>query len=443
MAQTSVAQSMIALAIIVGPFAMTCCEGGVNYEEAPINYSKTTPANPISRLQKQIDDNSSGLTFVKPQGYLKSLLKSLDILESSQVLTFAKTSLQAGLISPSAPRAIYFNDQIHVGYVEDGLIEIAVADPALGMAFYTLEQFETEKPRFVQATNNCLTCHGAARTRNVPGLQIRSVYPDPKGQPVIAAGSVRTDHTTPLDKRWGGWYVTGRHGTQLHLGNFTLADDKKPKSIDNASGQNLIDLSTRFDTTRYLTPHSDIVALMVLEHQADTFNLMTIANFEGRYADFLRIQQLQDQNADPAAIQKVADARIAKAGEALVRSLLFCGEAPLKEPVEGTGRFSSEFAANSPRDRKGRSLRDFDLQTRLFKHPCSYLIYSESFAALPDNVKRYVYERLQSILSSSDTTADFSHLSLKDREVLLGILLETKEDFASLQKRTQDSRRAP
>lgn len=431
----------VAIAIIVWPFAMTRCDGGVNYEEAPISYSKTTPVNPISRLQKQIDEASCGLAFEKPQGYLKSLLRALDIPESSQVLTFAKTSLQAGLISPSTPRAIYFNDQTHVGYVQDGLIEIAVADPALGMAFYTLEQLETEKPRFVQATNHCLTCHGAARTRNVPGLQIRSVYPDPKGQPVIAAGSVRTDHTTPMEKRWGGWYVTGRHGTQLHLGNFTLADDKKPKSIDNSSGQNLIDLSTRFDTSTYLTPHSDIVALMVLEHQADTLNLLTIANFEGRYADFVRNQR--ERSPDPAATQKVAETRIAKAGDALVRNLLFCGEAQLKDPVAGTGRFASEFAANTTRDNKGRSLRDFDLQTRLFKYPCSYLIYSDSFAALPLNVKTYVYMRLVSVLSSSDTTDDFSHLSLKDREAILGILLETKEDFASIQKRTAASERSP
>ena len=410
------------------------CLSGVNYEEAPINYSKTVASNAISCLQTRIDDATCCLAFDKSQGYLKSLLEVLEIPESSQVLTFAKTSLQAGYISPATPRALYFNDQIHLGYVQDGLIEVAVADPLLGMAFYTLEQVATEKPRFKQVSNNCLTCHGAARTRNVPGLQVRSVFPDPKGQPVIAAGSVRTDHSTPFEKRWGGWYVTGRHGTQQHLGNFTLADDKKPKSIDNAAGQNMTDLSTRFDTSKYLTPHSDIVALMVLEHQADTYNLITLANFEARYAEFIRAKQLEEPNAIPAEIQLNAQARIAKAGEALVRGLLFCGEAPLKERIEGTGSFSSEFALKSPRDAKGRSLRDFNLETRMFKHPCSYLIYSDAFNTLPQEMKKYIYERIRAVLTTKDLQPEFAHLSATDRDAVLVILQETKDDFAFAMK---------
>jgi hypothetical protein len=419
------------------------CLSGVNYEEAPINYSKTVASNAITRLQTQIDDATCSLTFEKSHGYLKSLLEVLEIPASSQVLTFAKTSMQAGYISPATPRALYFNDQIHLGYVQDGLIEVAVADPGLGMAFYTLEQVATDKPRFKQASNNCLTCHGAARTRNVPGLQVRSVYPDPKGQPVIAAGSVRTDHSTPFEKRWGGWYVTGRHGTQQHLGNFTLADDKKPKLIDNSAGQNITDLSTRFDTTKYLTPHSDIVALMVLEHQADTYNLITIANFEARYAEFMRAKELEEPNSVPVEIQRNARARIAKAGDALVRGLLFCGEAPLKERIEGTGGFSSEFSSKSPRDAKGRSLRDFDLEARMFKHPCSYLIYSDAFDALPQEMKKYICERIRAVLTTSDLQPEFAHLSANDRAAILAILQETKDDVASAIKEAAISKVNP
>lgn len=409
----------------------TLCRAGVNYEEEPINYSATEPSNAISRLQTRIDDATVSLKFDGTQGYLKSLLETLEISASSQVLAFAKTSLQAGHISPATPRALYFNDEIHLGYVQDGLIEIAVADPQLGMAFYTLEQTATDKPRFSHNANNCLTCHGAARTRNVPGLQIRSVYPNLKGQPVVAAGSLRTDHTSPFDKRWGGWYVTGRHGAQQHLGNFMLLDDKKPKSIDNTAGQNVTDLSSRFDTTKYLTPHSDIVALLVLEHQTDAYNFLTLANFEARHALYVQAQQLTEPNAVAEEIRKRTQDRIEKAGDALVRYLLFSGEAKLTGRVEGTSDFAKEFVARGPLDRQGRSLREFDLSTRIFKHPCSYLIYSPAFDALPDEMKEPVYRRLRAVLTSNEQSApEFSHLSSQDRQNIYNILLDTKHDFS-------------
>lgn len=408
------------------------CNAGVNYEEAPINYSKTTPSNAISRLQTRIDDGTVTLKFDGSQGYLLSVLEFLNIPVSSQVMTFAKTSLQAHHISPTTPRALYFNDDVHLGFVQDGLIEIAVSDPLLGMAFYTLEQSATEKPRFVHNANNCLTCHGAARTRNVPGLQVRSVYPDPKGQPVVAAGSLRTDHTSPFEKRWGGWYVTGRHGTQQHLGNFTLPDTKKPKAIDNSAGQNVTDLAPRFDTSKYLSGHSDLIALLVLEHQTDAHNFMTLANFETRHAMFVETQQLQEPNAVAADIQQQTQRRIEKAGEALVRYFLFSGEAPLKGPIEGTSGFAKEFAAQGRKDRQGRSLRDFDLTNRIFKYPCSYLIDSQAYDALPVPMKQYVYRRLNAILTGDEQSAEFEHLSCEDRQAILSILRETKHEFLML-----------
>jgi len=297
------------------------------------------------------------------------------------------------------------------------------------MAFYTLEQSATDKPRFKHNANNCLTCHGAARTRNVPGLQIRSVYPDQKGQPVIAAGSSRTDHTSPFDKRWGGWYVTGRHGAQQHLGNFMLADDKKPKSIENAAGQNVTDLSSRFETSKYLTPHSDIVALLVLEHQTDAYNFLTLANYEARHALHVQAQRLKEPNAAADEIRRTTQSRIEKAGDALVRYLLFSGEAKLTGTVEGTSDFAKEFAARGPRDGQGRSLRDFDLTTRIFKYPCSYLIYSDAFNALSDEMKGYVFRRLSTVLTSDETPPEFAHLTQQNRQAILGILRDTKPDF--------------
>ncbi len=425
---------MCLFAVIVGLGAFEACQAGVNYEEAPINYSKTKPSNAISRLQEQLDSAAVSLEFNEPQGYLPSVLKLLDVPLSSQVLTFAKTSMQAPHISPETPRAIYFNDVIHVGYVQGGILEIAVSDPGLGMAFYTLDQHATDKPRFQHNANNCLTCHGAARTRNVPGLQVRSVFTDPKGQPVIAAGSLRTDHSSPFEKRWGGWYVTGRHGTQTHLGNFTLPDARKPKAIDNAAGQNVTDLASHFETSSYLSPHSDLVALLVLEHQADAYNYLTLANFETRVALHQQAEQLQQSNASAETISEATAKQIAKAGDALVRYLLFHGEAPLTGPVDGTAAFASEFSARGPRDDRGRSLRDFDLTRRISKYPCSYLIYSDAFAALPAQMHRYAYHRLWYLLTTDDSGPDVAHLTREDRQAIFEILLATKPDFADFVK---------
>ncbi len=245
----------------------------VNWEESPIRYSETEPKrNAIARLQASLDQSSVQLDYGGEQGYLKSVLTQLKIPESSQVLVFSKTSLQDDKISPKQPRAIYFNEVAHVGYVRGGVIEIAVPDADLGMAFYTLDPEQVEHPRFIRQANRCLSCHGAARTKGVPGLLVRSVYPNKLGEPVVKAGSYLSNHRSPLSERWGGWYVTGQHGQQQHLGNYWLAEPSKPKSFENAVGMNRNSLETWLDTGAYLTGHSDIVALMVLEHQVEAFN---------------------------------------------------------------------------------------------------------------------------------------------------------------------------
>jgi hypothetical protein len=400
----------------------------VNYEEAPISYSVSRPDNRISQLQDKLSSGELTLKFEDQQGYLRSLLDALQVSPSTQVLAFARTSLQDDKISPKTPRAIYFGDDIHVGFVQDGLIEIAVHDAQLGMVFYTLKQTTDAPPSFQRQTNSCLTCHGAARTKNVPGVLIRSVYPDPEGHPVVAAGSFLSTHRSPLNQRWGGWYVTGNHGDQQHLGNFVLTTAKKPKSIDNAAGHNLIDLAERFDTSRYLTPHSDLVALMVLEHQTETLNILTTASFEIRHAQYSIEQAGQDADS-LAKAQKLLSDRLAKNSELIVRALLFAEETPLTAPVTGTSAFTGEFAAKGPRDDKGRSLRDFDLQTRMFRYPCSYLIQTEAFRTLPEPLKLSVGQLLREVLSSEQPPKGLEHLTPDVRTAITEILNTTSPEL--------------
>jgi hypothetical protein len=399
------------------------------YDGPPVNYAAAEAKNAVSQLQQRLDSASAKLKFEDHFGYLKSVLAALEVPESSQMLVFSKTSLQARRIWPQKPRAIYFSDEIYVGFCQAGdVIEVSVADPQLGAVFYTLDQEPVEKPVFRRQTDNCLMCHASSATQSIPGHVVRSVFPDPQGQPILSSGSYRIDHTSPLEKRWGGWYVTGQHGAMKHLGNLIIRGRNVPETIDNSAGLNLQHAPATVDLANYLTPHSDIVALMVLEHQAQGHNLITRANFLTRTALF----QQQEMNR---ALGKREDerwesttSRVKDAGEPLVKYLLFQEEAKLSGQVIGTSAFAQEFQARGPRDSQGRSLRQLDLKGRMFRYPLSYLIYSASFRELPAEVRDYVWQRLWDVLNGRDAGKEFAHLSSADRQAIVEILRETHPD---------------
>jgi hypothetical protein len=312
-----------------------------------------------------------------------------------------------------------------------------VADASLGAVFYSLDQDADQPARLERQTHQCLLCHSSSQTGNYPSHLVRSVFADASGLPLLAEGSVRVDHTTPLEQRWGGWYVTGTHGPQSHLGNLIVRRSPVARPVENADGLNLVDLAGRFPVERYLTPHSDIVALMVLEHQTLMHNLITKASFDTRRA--LHYESEFNRTLGEPASNRLESTtrRIANAGEKLLQGLLFTDEAPLTAPLVGTSGFAESFAAAGPHDERRRSLRDFDMKSRLFKYPCSYLIYSPAFAALPAEMKSYLAERLRVLLGTttadakfarSDDEEHFGHLSKADRSAILEILLVTQPD---------------
>jgi hypothetical protein len=400
------------------------------YDRAPINYSSQQPTNAVSRLQAQIDARQERLEHEDHFGYLRSVLRALAVPESSQTLVFSKTSLQARRIWPQKPRAIYFNDDVYVGFCQSGeVIEVSAADPQLGTVFYTLDQEANDRPMFRRQTDNCLMCHGSSATQNIPGHLVRSVFPDPQGQPILSSGSFRIDHTSPFEKRWGGWYVTGTHGEMEHLGNLIIRGRQAPDKIDNKDGLNLKELPASVDPACCLTPHSDIVALMVLEHQTQGHNLITRANFLTRTALFQQEELNRALGKPQNELWESTTSRIKDAGEPLVKYLLFHDEAKLTNTVAGTSNFAEEFQARGPRDGKGRSLRDLDLERRMFRYPCSYLIYSECFRQLPTDVRDYVWRRVWEVLNSRDTSKDFSHLSKSDCQAIVEILRETHPEL--------------
>ena len=397
-----------------------------DFDREPIEYSKRSGDNRVSQLMAELQSGKKTLKHEPGIGYLRSLLAELQVPESSQTLVFSKTSLQRQRISPATPRALYFSDDTYVGFCRDGdVLEVSAVDKELGAMFYTLDQADPKTPRITRQTDNCLICHGSSSTKGIPGYVIRSVYSDTAGFPILSSGTYRTDQSSPLNQRWGGWYVTGTHGNQRHLGNLVVRDKRKPEQVDNTAGQNVTDLSKHFDTSGYLTPHSDIVALMVLEHQADAHNYITQANLATR-------QALHYEQAFNRELGKPADehwdsvkSRIKSACEPLVEYLLFCDETPLTHKIEGTSPFAAEFQQQGPRDSQGRSLRDLDLTRRMFKYPCSYLVHSPSFSALPKEAKDYVFLRLREVLSGGDQGDSFKHLSKDDRRTIHEILVET------------------
>lgn len=398
-----------------------------DFEREPIRYATARTDNAVSQLQDQINHGTIQLDFEKRLGYLPSLLRSLNIPISSQTLVYSKTSMQRERISPQTPRAIYFNDQTYVGFCQNGnALELSTVDPQLGAVFYTLNQESVPSPSFVRQTDNCLSCHGSTSTRGVPGNLIRSVYADRTGLPVLSMGTHRIDHSSPIEHRWGGWYVTGTHGQQSHRGNLIVSGNHQQEPVDNSAGQNVQSLEGRFETSNYLSSHSDLIALMVLEHQVEGQNLLTRANFQTREAQHFEQQLNRELGERNDHRWDSTNSRIRNACESLVRYLLFSDEAKLTEPLRGTCVFEVEFANRGPRDVQGRSLRDFDLARRLFRYPCSYLIYSRQFDELPAEAKEIVLRRIWEVVSGTDSSREFAHLSSTDRQAILEIVRATK-----------------
>lgn len=377
----------------------------VQYRDRPVN-------DRVAALAREFTDAQS--IAGEPRGlreYLPALLKRFTISVDSQMLVFSKTSLQAAHISPARPRALYFTDDVVAAYVPGATtMELAAVDPHIGPVFYTLSVDARGTPAFTRATA-CLQCHQGPNTAGVPGIYVGSVIPGPSGAPLRGDSAIITDHTTPFADRWGGWYVTAARGQPLDRANAVASNPAEPHELVRDSPRNLTTLTGRFNLTDYPASTSDIVALMVFEHQTQMTNLLTRVNWEARLGN--RVASLDD----------------------LVAYMLFSDEARLPEPVQGVSTFSRTFPERGPRDRRGRSLRDFDLQTRLFRYPLSYLVYSAAFDSLPQRIRAELYGRLYAILTGADRSERFAHIAAADRQAILEILLDTKPSLPSQWRR--------
>jgi hypothetical protein len=394
-----------------------------------LKYGTTAPADAIARLNARLEAGEVRLTHGgAPRGYLPSALEALGISPTSQVLVYSQTSFQASHVAQANPRAIYFNDDVAVAFIRGApLVEISSQDPVLGTVFYQLSQTESPTPRF-NRSETCLSCHLSWDTRAVPGPFVLSTFPRRSDRPYANGGIV--DHRESLERRWGGWFVTGAEVPRRHMGNVPLvfagatSPEKAPppRVLKTLAGAGLVR-----DEGDYLTPYSDIVALLVLEHQLHAMNLMTRAAWEHRLAE-------RGSSNAPAPAAGPLSARTLDAVDELVDYLLFVDEVPLGT-VRGNAGFAEWFSAQGPKDAAGRSLRELQLNGRLMRYPLSYTVYSAAFEALPAPVKGAVYQRLWEVLAGKDPRPKFAHLTRADRLAIIEILRATRsglpDGFAS------------
>jgi len=411
-------------------------QGIEEYEQAPIRYSATSAHDRTQKLEAKL---ASGQLVLPPddKAAVRMLLGELNVPVESQVIVYSKTSLQRGLIAPKHPRALYFSDDCYIGWVPGGLMEVCSFDPELGPVFYTFDprpQAKPALPRF-KRDNDCLSCHGGSFVRGIPGVFVRSINTDENGDPLLQFGSKIVDHTTPFKERWGGWYVTGTHGDSTHQGNVFAQTKDRELIVDYTKGANITDLSRFFPVQMLLTNSSDIVALLVLEHQTAMHNSITRASYNTRrmlaYQESLQTDLKEPVTKEPSyeSVKRVFDS----AAKDVVDHLLFKDEAVLPEGgVKGSSPFQEVYEKNGVRTKDGLSLRDLRLDRYLFKYRCSHLIYSPQFLALPEQLKKRIYSRLEQALDRDNPDPRFDYLSKQERIAIMEILQATHPDLKTV-----------
>src|SRR5271170_2078267 len=175
----------------------------VPLDDPAIQYSGPV-SDRIDHLEKLLESGKVKLDYApNGWGYLPAVLKQLDINIDSQALVFSRTSIQTPHISPRTPRAIYFNDDVAVGFVQNGdVLELSAIDPKQGAVFYSLDTERSAKPGFARR-DDCLRCHQGAPTMGIPGLMVSSVHPitDAEGRESHGSAFI-TDGRTSFAERW-------------------------------------------------------------------------------------------------------------------------------------------------------------------------------------------------------------------------------------------------
>ena len=395
------------------------------FEEPPIKYSATEAQDRATALNAAHQARANAIRSLPAKKRLQWLLDEFKVPAESQLFVFSKTSLQRDLITPSTPRVLYFSDEAYVGWAPTGAFEITVFDPRLGATFYVFDAHQTGEAPLLVRDNDCLLCH--TRHEHTPSLRARTVFPDSNGEPLSGSGGSNITPATPLAERWGGWYVTGGAADLQHRGNLTGQTIAAFEGPTAQPTRNLATLADVVDTRRYLLKTSDVIPMLMHDHQVHVHNVLSTALQDARIA-LHRWPAMREILGLPANAPPQGSCLVVfeSQAEKMIDALLCRDEAAWPEGgVGGDGVFAAAYARTRKADAQGRSLRDLDLRTRLFRYRCSPLIYSESFTGLPKPLRDLTLLRLSAGLRAFPPAPGFGHLADDERRAIHEILTAT------------------
>jgi hypothetical protein len=397
------------IAVVLASTAVALAD--YDLEDARHDYWKRPLTDRFTKLKAELEAGRVQLDSTGEKACLLSLLKQLDVPMTSQMLVFSTTSLQLRFISPRNPRAIYFNEDVYVGFIPGGNLEVVSLDPQVGGVFYIFPIPRNGEAVRIERSTRCMNCHSREDTGYVPGLVVKSVVPGPTGGSLKAFRQAQSGHGIPYADRFGGWYLTGKHGIAEHWGNLI------GRYQDGALQKQPIEPGRLFDFGRYPVGTSDVLPQLIHEHQVGFANRVIEAAYFTR-------QTIGDKAAN--ALTPDENQALDTKARALTRYLLFADEAPLPAGgVEGDAAFKTDFLATRRAIPAGASLKDFDLKTRLFRFRCSYMIYSNVFQGLPEMMKQRVYRRLAQALDVQRPDREYAYLPPVEKQAIRTILKGT------------------
>lgn len=389
----------------------TAQDSKLDYKAPPHSYWERPPQDAVTAALAKIQSGELKVDTSSDRAFVASLLGALKVPVSSQLLVYSATSMQSGIINPRNPRALYFNDEIYVGFVPGGLVEIMGVDPELGGVFYIFDKPQPGQLPRTDRSTRCFNCHAGSATMRIPGLLAESVAPIISGASYENYRRDEQGHQIPLADRFGGWHVTSAKPFGETKANiFARSDGSGVKIVKVKPGE-------MWDIEKHLLPSSDILPHLIHEHQIGFDNQVIHAAYLAR--------EIGDKGRTPTLAD---DKRLNEKATALVRYILFADEAKLPPSgIAGDEKYAADFLSNKKASGTGLSLKDLDLKTRMFKHRCSYMLYTPQWQKLPAMIKNRVYAGMKLALSGKDQ--NYAYLSAQERLAIVSILRETLPDL--------------
>ena len=381
----------------------------INFEDKIHQYYSAIPDDSFARLYKTLTDKKrEQIQFKNEREALAALLHDLNISKHSQVLVFSNTSLQLSKISAKSPRAVYFNDDLYVGYVPGGFIEIIGIDSRLGAIPYLFKLPQKGNSQYppIRRSTRCMRCHASEQTGQVPGLLLSSVIPAETGGSLDNLNPHKPGHHLPYSKRFGGWFITDQNETQNNWAN-SIGKMKQGGEVMRRK----IPIPYNFIRTKHLSQKSEFVSHLILEHQIGFTNLCITVQYAYREC-FARPSKYNYQEMKAYYISE------------LIKYCLFRDEPTLENfQMNETKYFRNYFERTH---QNTHQLRKLDLKTRLFKTRCSYMLGSRVFNELPDSFKITFLDSLKEAISNKESAyANLTdHLGLEERKTILKVLHE-------------------